>query len=246
MMGITEVPSILVSMIPKELSTLWYKQAGVVSSDIATSLLIVALITGLLSAAFDLYVSARQRRMYGLTKVPKSVVQAVENLTQDECQSLVDALRKKEGAAATTGSKSKFGSTQLLSELEARFQKAQSYGLDKSTYGLMNQIFMIALNVLLTISGFMPYLFDLSRTILESYLPAYAQNEIAISAVFMTLYYLQSTVIGIPFSLYYTFVIEERHGFNKQTLGGFFKDMALQSLLMAALGKLFGGHLSIW
>lgn len=32
------------------------------------------------------------------------------------------------------------------------------------------------------------------------------------------------TVIGLPFSLYSTFVVEERHGFNKQTLGLFFAD----------------------
>lgn len=32
------------------------------------------------------------------------------------------------------------------------------------------------------------------------------------------------TIIGLPFSLYSTFVVEERHGFNKQTLGLFFAD----------------------
>ncbi len=32
-------------------------------------------------------------------------------------------------------------------------------------------------------------------------------------------------VMGVPWSLYSTFVIEERHGFNKQTLGLFFSDM---------------------
>jgi|LauGreDrversion2_2_1035103.scaffolds.fasta_scaffold100331_1 STE24 endopeptidase len=32
-------------------------------------------------------------------------------------------------------------------------------------------------------------------------------------------------VTGLPWSLYSTFVIEQRHGFNKQTLGLFFSDM---------------------
>lgn len=32
------------------------------------------------------------------------------------------------------------------------------------------------------------------------------------------------TVIGLPFSLYSTFVVEAKHGFNKQTLGLFFAD----------------------
>lgn len=35
---------------------------------------------------------------------------------------------------------------------------------------------------------------------------------------------LEQTIVGLPFSLYSTFVIEERHGFNKQTLGIFFAD----------------------
>uniref|UniRef100_A0A674GEG4 CAAX prenyl protease n=1 Tax=Taeniopygia guttata TaxID=59729 RepID=A0A674GEG4_TAEGU len=35
---------------------------------------------------------------------------------------------------------------------------------------------------------------------------------------------LFSAVTGLPWSLYNTFVIEEKHGFNQQTLGFFFKD----------------------
>ena len=33
-----------------------------------------------------------------------------------------------------------------------------------------------------------------------------------------------STVIFMPFSVYSTFVLEEKHGFNKQTAGFFVKD----------------------
>ena len=32
-------------------------------------------------------------------------------------------------------------------------------------------------------------------------------------------------VLGLPFSLYGTFVVEQKHGFNKQTLGLFFLDI---------------------
>ena len=31
-------------------------------------------------------------------------------------------------------------------------------------------------------------------------------------------------VLGLPFALYGTFVVEQKHGFNKQTLGLFFMD----------------------
>lgn len=40
-----------------------------------------------------------------------------------------------------------------------------------------------------------------------------------------------SLVTGLPWSLYSTFVIEARHGFNKQTLGVFLADMAKSMVL---------------
>lgn len=42
--------------------------------------------------------------------------------------------------------------------------------------------------------------------------------------VLRSLILVEQTIIGLPFSLYSTFVIEERHGFNKQTLGLFMAD----------------------
>lgn len=43
-------------------------------------------------------------------------------------------------------------------------------------------------------------------------------------------------LLELPFSLYQTFVIEERFGFNKTTLTTFIGDMAKQTLLMLILG----------
>lgn len=40
----------------------------------------------------------------------------------------------------------------------------------------------------------------------------------------MGLFACRQTLIGLPFSLYSTFVVEAKHGFNKQTLGLFFAD----------------------
>ena len=41
---------------------------------------------------------------------------------------------------------------------------------------------------------------------------------------FILLSNVMSTVIFMPFSVYSTFVLEEKHGFNKQTAGFFVKD----------------------
>ncbi|RKO94949.1 hypothetical protein CAUPRSCDRAFT_1776, partial [Caulochytrium protostelioides] len=56
------------------------------------------------------------------------------------------------------------------------------------------------------------------------------------SCVFITLYSLGSTVLSQPTSLYNTFVIEERFGFNKQTLGLYIKDLVKSTLVTSAIG----------
>ena len=47
---------------------------------------------------------------------------------------------------------------------------------------------------------------------------------------------LISSVLDLPFSLYHTFVIEERFGFNKTTLSIWFVDMIKTTVLIALLG----------
>merc|ERR1719312_1850464 len=55
-----------------------------------------------------------------------------------------------------------------------------------------------------------------------------------------------STITGLPFTLYSTFVLEERHGFNKQTIGFFVKDQVkkfvvgqvIQSPILAGIIKI--------
>merc|ERR1711973_273660 len=50
------------------------------------------------------------------------------------------------------------------------------------------------------------------------------ESEIYRSMTFILLSNVMSTVIFMPFSVYSTFVLEEKHGFNKQTAGFFVKD----------------------
>lgn len=44
-------------------------------------------------------------------------------------------------------------------------------------------------------------------------------NEIVHTVAFMLASSLINLVLSLPWTLYSTFVIEQRHGFNKQTLG---------------------------
>jgi STE24 endopeptidase len=46
-----------------------------------------------------------------------------------------------------------------------------------------------------------------------------------------------STIINLPFSVYSTFVIEERHGFNKNTAWLFFTDVIKEMLLTVVIAS---------
>ncbi|KAI8752907.1 CAAX prenyl protease 1 [Biomphalaria glabrata] len=106
------------------------------------------------------------------------------------------------------------------------FDKARAYHLDKSSFGLVHSVFSQIESTLILWFGGLPALWYLSGVLqLKFRIP---EGEIFQSLVFLTLAMLYSNITSLPWSLYSTFVVEEKHGFNKQTLGFFFKDMAKQ------------------
>jgi CAAX prenyl protease N-terminal, five membrane helices len=60
-------------------------------------------------------------------------------------------------------------------------------------------------------------------------------HEIKHTILFVLLNELFESVIGLPWSLYSTFVVEERHGFNKQTYLLFFTDLMKQASVLVEL-----------
>ena len=61
----------------------------------------------------------------------------------------------------------------------------------------------------------------------------------AVSVMFNLLDGAKDLVLGLPFGLYGTFVVEQKHGFNKQTLGLFLMDQ-LKSVSLAPCSLLCG------
>ena len=61
-------------------------------------------------------------------------------------------------------------------------------------------------------------------------------NELATGLAFFGVLFVLTDILSIPFALYRTFVIEERFGFNKMSLGMFFKDKLKSYFLVALLG----------
>lgn len=61
-------------------------------------------------------------------------------------------------------------------------------------------------------------------------------GEIATSVFFITLLSTTGMVTSIPADLYKTFVLEEKHGFNKQTFSLWISDFIKTTMLSAILG----------
>ncbi|KAJ0008983.1 hypothetical protein NQD34_016398, partial [Periophthalmus magnuspinnatus] len=104
------------------------------------------------------------------------------------------------------------------------FEKSRLYQLDKSNFSFWSGLYSETEGTLILLFGGIPFLWDIagSFTAHFGFGPEY---EITQSLVFLTLATLFSAVTGLPWSLYNTFVIEEKHGFNQQVYAGLlFKD----------------------
>jgi len=114
------------------------------------------------------------------------------------------------------------------------FLKARAYGLDKSIFGFITgfiaQLKMAAIIML----GFLPYTWAAGNTLLKSL--GIPQTDIMQANAFLFIFTLASTLAGLPTSLYSTFVIEAKHGFNKSTLSLFIRD----TITSLTLGYIIG------
>ena len=60
-------------------------------------------------------------------------------------------------------------------------------------------------------------------------------NEILVSLVFVLAFNVFNTIVGLPFSVYSTFVVEQKHGFNNQTAGFYLKDQIKKFIVAQVL-----------
>lgn len=103
------------------------------------------------------------------------------------------------------------------------FEKSRLYQLDKSNFSFWSGLYSETEGTLILLLGGIPFLWAVAGA-LTARLGFGPEYEIVQSLAFLTLATLFSAVTGLPWSLYNTFVIEEKHGFNQQTLGFFLKD----------------------
>ncbi len=112
-------------------------------------------------------------------------------------------------------------------QLEAH-QKAADYTITNTRQGRLELVYNSLLLVAWTLGGALQWL-DNSWQQLE-------WSSIATGVAVLISAFLIMAVLELPFSLYHTFVIEERFGFNKTTPATFMSDIVKQTLLMLVLG----------
>ena len=107
-------------------------------------------------------------------------------------------------------------------------QKAADYTITKVKFGRLPLFYEVALLLIWTLGGGLDWL-DKNIIVLEL-------NPILTGITVILIYTFISSVLDLPFTLYNTFVIEEKFGFNRTTIKTFVTDMIKGSLLGLVIG----------
>lgn len=140
---------------------------------------------------------------------------------------------------------------------EETFHKARSYGLDREQFDIYKTLFVDITVVCIELYfGVIALVWQKSVDLVQC-CGWDGQNEIIVSCMFALLISLFSFFKDLPFKLYKTFVLEEKHGFNKQTLRFFAWDQikglivgqVIMTPIMSAIILIVqrgGEHFFIW
>lgn len=109
-----------------------------------------------------------------------------------------------------------------------KYATSQEYTRVKTRFGLITGTFDLALLLIFWQVGGFNYL---DQWVRGSHL-----SPVATGLVFTGILLLAKTIISLPFSIYSTFVIEERFGFNRTTPATFITDLGKGILLTILLG----------
>ncbi|MGX1929433.1 M48 family metallopeptidase [Flagellimonas sp. 2504JD4-2] len=117
----------------------------------------------------------------------------------------------------------------------SEYEKSQGYKLSNYRFGMFSDGFSLILTLCFLFFGGFEWVDGLTRS--------YVDGTIPMALVFFGIILLGSGILGLPFSYYQTFVIEQRYGFNKATKKVFFMDKLKGGLLAVVFG---GGMLTLF
>lgn len=103
------------------------------------------------------------------------------------------------------------------------YEKARAYALDRNSFGIVQDIYSKIFNTIILVAYGYYYSWQWSIKIAK-YFGINEENDILLSAICMFIINVISHIINLPLVIYDTFILEEKHGFNKQTTAFFIKD----------------------
>ncbi|MBL4643549.1 MAG: M48 family peptidase, partial [Flavobacteriaceae bacterium] len=127
----------------------------------------------------------------------------------------------------------------IPSELEdvyekEEYEKSQAYKKTNAQFSTITGLFSLVLTLVFFFFDGFKYVDEIARS--------YSSNTILITLIFFGIILIGSDLINTPFSIYKTFVIEEKFGFNKTTKKTFVFDKIKGLLMTVVLG---GGLLAL-
>ncbi|KZF24588.1 hypothetical protein L228DRAFT_245558, partial [Xylona heveae TC161] len=116
------------------------------------------------------------------------------------------------------------------------FDKSQGYGRAKAKFGFIASLYSQIQNIAFVYLDILPKLWSVTGILLARYFPTRFSGEITHSLIFFFAFNIISTILALPTSYYSTFVLEEKWGFNKQTVKLWVSDLLKGQALMVVLG----------
>ena len=113
---------------------------------------------------------------------------------------------------------------------EEEYKKSIFYNTDRIKFQIFTSLFGSVVLIIFTIGGLLNYLTQLVMDI--------TQSNVLGAVLLGLLLIIVEEIISIPISIYSTFVIEERHGFNKTTKKTFVTDIFKGLLISGAISSI--------
>jgi STE24 endopeptidase len=212
-----------------------YRQKGAGEADVPYLELLI--LFSFIVFVWEFYLDVRQYRALQRKDIPSALTERIAEL---DSRATASGSAPPEQASRSKDDPSPPAATSLLDRLTSKFEAARKYSIDKAHLGFVETAFSQTENTTLLLLGSMPWFWDISVELAGRWL-GNRENEYVVSLVLLGLNMVLEQVVHLPFSLWAVFVVEERHGFNKQSLGNFFLD----KLKGLALSALLGGPMTL-
>ncbi|SCA59005.1 CAAX prenyl protease 1 homolog [Chlamydiales bacterium SCGC AB-751-O23] len=108
-----------------------------------------------------------------------------------------------------------------------KYQKSQSYLVTQTRYALVEESFTLITTLAFILLGGFNFIDQFARS--------FQLSTIYTGTIFLLTLSLVNLVINLPFSLYHTFVLEQKFGFNQTTIKTYIGDFFKQGLLFCLL-----------